>query len=1024
MKPAGVQLTVLSERTTSVEEASRRVEERVTAHNDKYTPTVNRLRTSYTPGSGHRFVGRNFRRHVLTAVRAGIAALLVGVWHLESRLGASYLSAAIAVLCSCATIGGTIQRATQAVGGSLATVPLAGACVVAARAAGSDVVGIALLGVWCFLIGATDLPPAMSKTLLALLCGDVTAILHAGASTAILPRLIGPVDACARGAVCALIAAVVVPKPQLASHYVRDAIQQAASGIAVLFAGALAPKGTLAERHQWRLEAERLIGAVEQQLGAELPGLLAEAAWEPWVRRRAAAAWDARQLHTLHDLLKLACAADQARRALCERASDGRGDAALSHKMLALLHDDLEDMCDLLKEYALRVAGAPHDAAAETAQALASKCSVALDGFETAFGKARLELIYHIDGGPTTSNISTLTACYACLFASTHVVMKLEALLTPATAQQHEPPPRASCCARFAAALKKFGPRLHSPAARLAGVRAAIALGGASSLGLLSQEPQGFWAAVTAAFVLGGASSLRVAAMRLQGTVVGAAVSYAALVGTKAIWPDATRGGNESLHRDATLLVGLGLWVAVCTFVREASAINGYAGFVAAFSASILLFGPECGGIGAHGACADARDEGEGGGEMLRWAMARIEFTLLGITVVLVVATCTSNPAKAASSALVDIVWETRELYRHVHAAWVDGMAGLAVGASPRIPASKSAPAIARAAASAERVDDGPVSELAAAEEEGAQQQQEGDASAEQEGPRPAALTRANSAVGGTRKLSVEAPNASLISPVWSDDGREGDRATRFARATAALQGRARVRDGVRSSSSDGGAGREARAEAEAEVAALRARLHGKQRGLRELAREAAEAPQCWRHPYPEHGVGAVREALGAVVDMLGVLHMTCVALRPGGAVLLLQPLMKPLNRVELDIAACLEGLVQDLRGGVAASRFLSAATARRPALLQSLQLLEESFAEVVVAIIECDRLSLHDNLARGQPAVPRILHRDILTLNTLIYSARTLGVQVQQLDRQVNELRSMQEPVDLRAISFEYRLV
>ena len=55
---------------------------------------------------------------------------------------------------------------------------------------------------------------------------------------------------------------------------------------------------------------------------------------------------------------------------------------------------------------------------------------------------------------------------------------------------------------------------------------------------------------------------------------------------------------------------------------------------------------------------------------------------------------------------------------------------------------------------------------------------------------------------------------------------------------------------------------------------------------------------------------------------------------------------------------------------------------------------------------------------------MPRILHRDILTLNTLIYSARTLGVQVQQLDTQVNELRAMQEPVDLRAISFEYRLV
>ena len=125
----------------AVEDASRRVEERVTAHNDKYTPTVNRLRTSYTPGSSHRFVGHKFRRHVQTAVRAGVAALLVGVWHLEIRLSASYLSAAIAVLCSCASIGGTIQRAAHALGGSLVTVPLALACVVV-RAAGSHVVGI------------------------------------------------------------------------------------------------------------------------------------------------------------------------------------------------------------------------------------------------------------------------------------------------------------------------------------------------------------------------------------------------------------------------------------------------------------------------------------------------------------------------------------------------------------------------------------------------------------------------------------------------------------------------------------------------------------------------------------------------------------------------------------------------------------------------------------------------------------------------------------------------------------------
>ena len=45
--------------------------------------------------------------------------------------------------------------------------------------------------------------------------------------------------------------------------------------------------------------------------------------------------------------------------------------------------------------------------------------------------------------------------------------------------------------------------------------------------------------------------------------------------------------------------------VALCCFVKASSARHGYAGFVAAFTASVTLTGTECGGLGCA-ECAPA----------------------------------------------------------------------------------------------------------------------------------------------------------------------------------------------------------------------------------------------------------------------------------------------------------------------------------------------------------------------------------------------------------------------------------
>lgn len=122
--------------------------------------------------------------------------------------------------------------------------------------------------------------------------------------------------------------------------------------------------------------------------------------------------------------------------------------------------------------------------------------------------------------------------------------------------------------------------------------------------------------------------------------------------------------------RDALLLALLGCWVFVCCFVKASSIRNGYSGFVAAFSAAILLTGMDCGGIGQP-SCANDQPSEIG---LSFLALSRLQMTLAGI-VALIVTSVLVFPVD--TSALVyhrlsEAICSTGLLFKKTQRAWID----------------------------------------------------------------------------------------------------------------------------------------------------------------------------------------------------------------------------------------------------------------------------------------------------------------------------------------------------------------
>jgi hypothetical protein len=138
------------------------------------------------------------------------------------------------------------------------------------------------------------------------------------------------------------------------------------------------------------------------------------------------------------------------------------------------------------------------------------------------------------------------------------------------------------------------------------------------------------------------------------------------------------------------------------------------------------------------------------------------------------------------------------------------------------------------------------------------------------------------------------------------------------------------------------------------------------------------------------------------------------------------QPLMKPLNRLELEIAGGLRRLLQKLRVGDGAwLDWLGTATASGTEPLARIphaqQLFEGCMEAVLNSIISSDAAGLHELQAEGlaQQGDPTLSNRDVLTFNALVHAMHSFILHMQALDRRIEDVLVMRQPLDLRRVNY-----
>jgi len=226
-------------------------------------------------------------------------------------------------------------------------------------------------------------------------------------------------------------------------------------------------------------------------------------------------------------------------------------------------------------------------------------------------------------------------------------------------------------------------------------------------------------------------------------------------------------------------------------------------------------------------------------------------------------------------------------------------------------------------------------------------------------------------------------------------------RASRVSLGAAGRQSRARVGDSASGEPSG----------AEDEAQARGVRMHASARAalahLGPLIDEASHAGGCWREAFPAGRVRGVAAALSAMLDDLDLLHETLAALQPGG-VGLVAPLLKPINRVEAEVVHALRALLQKLQAGI------SADGARFSASSPAVKLFDECYAECLHAVVTLNR-----RRDAGLDAVPSLSNDEALTFNALVYSLKSLIGNIERASERLDELLSMNTPVDLGTVAF-----
>ena len=158
------------------------------------------------------------------------------------------------------------------------------------------------------------------------------------------------------------------------------------------------------------------------------------------------------------------------------------------------------------------------------------------------------------------------------------------------------------------------------------------------------------------------------------------------------------------------------------------------------------------------------------------------------------------------------------------------------------------------------------------------------------------------------------------------------------------------------------------------------------------------------------------------MLDALGQMHTTLIAVQPGEAATLIYPLLKPLNRVESQVTSSLRSILQRLQAGnLSGASPLDVAGRRQPLMHvpETFKLFDDCYAECLREMVRANRRALSGLASDGRTGVPSLSNNEVLTFNALVFSIKRLTHHMQSCDARLEEMLANQRPIDLRGVSF-----
>lgn len=468
----------------------------------------------------------------------------------------------------------------------------------------------------------------------------------------------------------------------------------------------------------------------------------------------------------------------------------------------------------------------------------------------------------------------------------------------------------ARCCScRFATRLRSLAHnawtalRVNFPERARDALRVAIALLLASTFALVPALNQrfvnGLWAAVTVAFVAGPSvgGSLQQSLARVQGTVVGAVAGYMLVV--------------FSNQHPGAIVAGLTLWSLLTGYVRT-NPTFGYAGLVSAFTAPIVALG--------------YRRTGEEGEEITlrpvdRFALARIELTLIGATI-LVLVTNTLWPSRASDQARQHTVQVLRSaadcadaLFSTYVAGWTRDAAAHAEDAlgvpAPFMRArgeSAGAPADAKAGEVAGAVAAAAATAAAAGNGEAGEGKQEEEAAMGVQRTHTYSRTPLLLRAQLPRSWRSTRPASAKGDPDIAAAGHGAGGNERLSVPTTP-HSRARVKAAFK------------------RTLTLERAMESRLRAVRQLLLDVQTEPKLWRPPFPALAYGKVTDLQGELLQDLRMMDWSLRRMVATGEMPAIRDSLRDaLHDVQLALIASLRGLTDTLQEGLERSSAASVA--------------------------------------------------------------------------------------------------